>query len=222
MKFPDFKTELEYLAKGFDFVIGVDEVGMGPLAGPVVSAACIIKADSIKKRRTKNVWYQRVRDSKTVQENERQELVQKILENSHHHAIGQASVQEIDRLNIHHASILSKKRAVEKVLESIKQENKIFKIMVIIDGKFVVNALGKDFEKFFIIEQVAVVKGDSKILSIASASIVAKVYRDSMLQTYHQKYPMYGFDKHKGYGTKLHKEMIRLHGPLSLHRKSFL
>lgn len=215
MKFPDFKTERKYLKQGFDFVIGVDEVGMGPIAGPVVSAACVLNTKSISNR-NKDVWYSRVRDSKTTSEEERVELLEKILGNSNH-GIGISSPREVDKLNIFQASLLCKKRAVEELLSKLKIQKK-HKILVITDGKFVlpnIDCIGK-------VEQIAVVKGDTKILSISSASVIAKVWRDNLMKRMHKRYPMYGFDRHKGYGTKMHREKIRLHGPISLHRKTFI
>lgn len=192
--------------KNFNYVVGVDEVGMGPLAGPVISCACILK------KKIKGV-----KDSKNTTEKERIELVPKIKENSIGIEIGQASVKEIDKLNIHHASLLSKKRAVEKLFKKIKLRKKD-KVLILTDGKFIISNL----KLICTVEQKAIVKGDTKIHAISAASIVAKVYRDELMKKLHRQFPEYDFDKHKGYPTKLHYEKLKIHGPTKHHRKTFL
>lgn len=220
MKFPTFNTERKNL-RNYDFVIGVDEVGVGPLCGPVVAAACILNPKTIPKKRTKNCWYENVRDSKKTKEKERQILLRKILENSLAFGVGEASAKEIDKINIHQASLLCKKRAIEKLVENL-QTNKINlknkKALILVDGLYTIPGLEFNFS----FDQKSFVKGDNKILTIASASIIAKVHRDNFLHKLHKKFPEYGFDKHKGYGTKLHREKIILFGSTIQHRKTFL
>ena len=175
MKLPDFKIEKQNL-KNYDFVIGVDEVGVGPLCGPVVAAACILDPKTILKKRTKTCWYAHIRDSKKTKESEREILLEKILENSLATGIGEASPKEIDKINIHQASLLCKKRAVENLLEKFKiSKNK--KVLILVDGLFKIPNLKFKFK----LDQRTFVKGDSKILSISAASIIAKVYRDKFL-----------------------------------------
>ncbi len=224
MKFPSFKIEKENLKK-YDFVVGVDEVGMGPLCGPVVSAACILNPKTIGNRRTKNCWHARVRDSKKTTEAQRKVLLKNILENSIACAVGEASAREIDKINILQASLLSKKRAIEKLFKSFQPRRlglgvREIKFLILTDGLYTVPDLV--LPKNIFVDQQAIVKGDGKILSIAAASIIAKVHRDNFLDKLHKKFPEYGFDKHKGYGTKLHHEKLLTLGPTPEHRKSFL
>lgn len=215
MKFPDFKNELLYSAQGF-LPVGCDEVGVAPLAGPVVAAACMLDKNSIGKYRSKTKWYARVRDSKTTNEEEREILLQKILPHCIAYGVGEVWPEEIDKLNIHHASRKAMKLAVEQLISNLKDkktvENK--KIFIIIDGRFKI----PDIE----FEQKTVVKGDLKVLSIAAASIIAKVHRDNIMRELDQKFPNYGFKNHKGYGTKQHYNAIEKHGICDIHRRSFV
>jgi ribonuclease HII len=210
MRFPDFKNELKYLKKGFDLVAGCDEVGMGPLAGPVVAAACILDPKSIGKYRTRNKWYHRVRDSKTINEGEREVLQKEILKNCLAYGVGEVWQEEIDQLNIHHASLLAMRRAVEGLLEKIKGE----KVFLLVDGRFKIPEI--------LVEQKAVIDGDALILSISAASIIAKVHRDKIMHLLHQKFPQYGFKNHKGYSTREHKVALKKWGISQVHRKSFV
>src|SRR5258708_1206429 len=207
MQFPSFKYELEQLAKGFSFVAGCDEVGVGPLAGPVVSAACIIDPAHVGNYRSKNKWYYRVRDSKTVNEQEREELVGEIKSHCLSFGIGQASPVEIDDINIHNASLLSMKRAVINMLIKFNESQEhvdnrganVSEIFLFVDGKFTIKNLhvdkvGEHVDKSgglvdnfsglnkFKISQKAVVDADALILSVSAASIIAKVYRDGLLK----------------------------------------
>ena len=220
MKFPDFKNEKEKLEQGFSFIIGCDEVGVSPLAGPVVAAACIIDPKCIGTYRSKNKWYYRVRDSKTTNEKERDILLQEILPNCLAFGLGEVSPEEIDTINIHHASILAKKKAIEEVLRKIESKaGESDKFFLFVDGLFGIKNL--EHPKFHV-EQKAVVAGDEKILSISAASIIAKVHRDGILKQYEAKFPDYGFAKHKGYNTKAHRAAILKNGVTDIHRRSFL
>ena len=173
---------------------GVDEVGRGPLAGPVISAAVILDFKNIPKG---------INDSKKLSKKKRELLNKEITKNSII-SIGHASVEEIDKINILQASLLAMKRAVEGL--SIKAS------IVLVDGIYC-----PDIKN----ECLSIVRGDSKSLSIAAASIVAKVYRDKIMREYGLKYPGYKWEKNSGYGTKEHIEAIQRLGITPIHRTSF-
>lgn len=188
--------EKEAIAKGYKAVCGVDEAGRGPLAGPVCAAAVILP---------EGVIIDGVNDSKKLSEKKREALFDVIREQSLAYSIAYATVEEIEEINILNATMLAMKRAVEGL--SVKAD------YAMIDG----NRLPK-----LAIDSECIVKGDAKSMSIACASILAKVSRDRLLYKYAEEYPMYGFDKHKGYGTAAHRESILKYGPCPYHRKSFL
>ncbi len=181
-------------------IIGVDEAGRGPLAGPVVAAVAKLKKYDEK--------LEKINDSKKLTEKVREELFDIIMENFDI-GIGIASVDEIDEINILNATFLAMRRAIEEIEKKVKFEK------VLVDGNHRIRE--------YIGEQLPVIKGDSKSLSIAAASIIAKVTRDRMMLEIAKLYPEYTFEKHKGYGTKAHREMILEKGPIeTVHRKSFL
>ncbi len=182
-----------------DFVIGVDEVGRGCLAGPVYAAAACLKSSGC---------LEGIDDSKNLTPLKRKVLSDKI-SNEHWVAIGSASLEEIEQLNILHASLLAMKRAV------LGLKLDLFKSHILVDGPYTIPGLEPK------ISQTAVVKGDQRATPIAAASIIAKVARDELLDKMSEDYPEYGFEKHKGYSTKLHKEAIAKYGPSSVHRRSF-
>jgi ribonuclease HII len=213
MKFPTFKLELEYLSRGASVVIGTDEVGTGPLAGPVVASAVVLRPESVSGRQRSGNWFARIRDSKTVGEAERVHLAALIKENALAWSVAEVSVEEIDTMNIRCASWLAMREAVKGVMAQLGAKNGY---TVLIDGKFKVGELGVG------VEETAVVGGDAKILSIAAASLIAKVHRDSLMVSYASKFPAYGFERHKGYGTAVHIAAIRQHGSCAIHRKTFL
>ena len=173
-------------------IAGVDEVGRGCLAGPVVAASVIIKSP-----------IKGLMDSKKLSSKKREDLSQVIIENSIV-AIGTADNQEIDQTNILQASLLAMQRSLEKL--DVKPKK------VLVDGTHI-------FETPIEIESI--VGGDNLIPSISAASVVAKVYRDRLMTAYSKEFPNYGFDKHKGYPTKLHKEMIKRYGFTKIHRRTF-
>jgi len=194
--------EFEHKAKskGYKYIAGVDEAGRGPLAGPVVSAAVILPDD---------FSLAGINDSKKLTEKKRDALFPLIREQAIAFGVGIASHEEIDRINILQASLLSMKRAVENI--SIPPDF-ITPDFLLIDGKFTIDSpIGQD----------AIIKGDSKSISIAAASIIAKVTRDAMMKDLHDTYPLYNFIQHKGYPTKAHKQAILDHGPCPVHRKTF-
>lgn len=188
--------EKKAIAKGYKAVCGVDEAGRGPLAGPVCAAAVILP---------EGVMIAGVNDSKKLSEKKREALFDVIREQSLAYSIAYATVAEIEEINILNAAMLAMKRAVEGL--SVKAD------YVMIDG----NRLPE-----IDIDSECIVKGDAKSMSIACASILAKVSRDRLLYKYAEEYPIYGFDKHKGYGTAAHREAILKYGPCPYHRKSFL
>ena len=188
------KYELvDYLKLSPQPIIGVDEAGRGCLAGPVFAGAVILN------------FPQPFQDSKLLSAQQRENLAKEIKKN-HIFGIGIASVKEIETLNIHQASLLAMKRAVENL--------KVSSGCLLIDGKFTIPS----FPQF---SQTALVKGDRRALPIMAAGIMAKTERDKLLLSYGKKYPEYGFEKHKGYATKQHKKAIQEYGPCYIHRKSF-
>lgn len=194
---PLYLYDLEYKN-----VIGVDEAGRGPLAGPVVAAAVILKEYTEE--------LDEINDSKKLTEKKREKLYDIIMKNFDV-AVGISTVEEIDKLNILNADFLAMRRAL-KDLKSLKNEKEY---TVLVDGNLKI--------KKYIGKQLPIVKGDAKSLSIAAASIIAKVTRDRLMQDLANIYPDYSFEKHKGYGTKTHIEAIKDKGAIEgVHRKVFL
>jgi len=189
--------QFEHKAKtlGYKNIAGIDEAGRGPLAGPVVSAAVILPHDFSCKG---------INDSKKLSEKKRNAFFPVIKKQAICVAKRLSSHHEIDQINILQASLLSMRRAVENL--SIPPD------FLLIDGKFTLDIT---------IDQTAVIKGDSKSISIAAASIIAKVTRDAIMKELHEKYPRYNFIQHKGYPTKAHKEAILKYGPCPVHRRTF-
>ena len=185
--------EIKAREQGYQFVAGVDEAGRGPLAGPVVAAAMVLPMDVI---------LEGLDDSKKLSPAKRDELFPKIQKMIH--GIAVVSPEVIDEINILQAARLAMKQAVEK-LSSVPD-------LLLIDGNQKIDSS---------IEQWAIVKGDAKSISIAAASVLAKVTRDRIMEDYHRLYPQYEFARHKGYGTKLHRDLIAEHGPCPIHRQTF-
>lgn len=188
--------ENEAYARGYKYVCGVDEAGRGPLAGPVFAAAVILPRGYV---------IDGVNDSKKLTEKKREQLYSKIKEQSLAYCVASASVDEIDEINILNATFLVMTRAVSGL--QVKAD------FALVDG----NRLPS-----LEIDAKAVVKGDALSESIAAASILAKVERDHFMLNLDNEYPNYAFEKHKGYGTKLHIEMIKKYGASNVHRKTFL
>ena len=187
--------EDEAFKNGYKVIAGIDEAGRGPLAGPVVSASVVLPIDFTDPDIT---------DSKKLSPKKRDILYSRINEHALFIAIGFADIIEIDRVNILNASLNSMKRSVDNLL--------VIPDFLLIDGKF-----GIDTD----IPQKAIIRGDSKSISIAAASIIAKVERDRLMFKFDQLYPEYGFAQHKGYPTKAHKQAIIEHGVTPIHRKTF-
>jgi ribonuclease HII len=189
-------------SRGYDLIIGVDEAGRGPLAGPVVAAAVCLK--SLK-------FENRIDDSKKLSPARRKSAFFEI-KNKSLYAIASVNHNEIDRINILQATKQAMQKAVAKLLKKAPAARQR-RAFVIIDG---------NMQFKLSLPYQSIVKGDSKSLSIAAASILAKVSRDTLMEKYHKIYPQYGFDKHKGYATEAHCLLLRKIGPAAIHRKTFL
>lgn len=194
---PDFSFEKEANINGYKLVCGVDEAGRGPLAGPVCAAAVILPLE---------VEINGLNDSKKLTEKKREELFPIILKKAVSYSISFASVEEIEQYNILGATFIAMNRAINGL--DIKPD------FALIDG----NRTPTDCP----VPTKTVVKGDYLSMSIAAASVLAKVSRDRLMLELDEKYPMYNFKKHKGYGTKEHIELIRRYGVSECHRPSFL
>lgn len=192
---PDFSIENEVKLKGFKAVCGVDEAGRGPLAGPVCAAAVIL-----------NEEIDGLNDSKKLSEKKREELFPIIKEKALSYSIAFASVDEIEENNILNATYLAMNRAIDGL--NVPAD------FAIIDG----NRVPTDIS----VPCKTVIKGDAKSMSVAAASILAKVTRDRLMSEEDKKYPQYNFKKHKGYGTKEHTDAILKYGMCPIHRPSFL
>ena len=182
--------------RGFTSVCGVDEAGRGPLAGPVCAAAVILPEGLI---------IEGVNDSKKLSEKKREKLFDVVKEQALCYSIAFATVEEIEEINILNATMLAMKRAVEGLTKPAD--------FAYIDGNKVPPLS---------IPAEYIVKGDARSMSVAAASILAKVARDRLMLSFAEEYPQYRFEKHKGYGTKLHTDMIKEYGPSPIHRMSFL
>lgn len=192
----DYSIENEYREKGFNIICGVDEAGRGPLAGPVYAAAVILPSDCV---------IEGLNDSKKLTEKKREALFDEIKEKALAYGIASADEKEIDEINILNATFIAMKRAIASL--SVKPD------LALIDG---------NQKPHTDIEEVTVIKGDAKSMSIAAASVLAKVSRDRFMLEMAEKYPQYEFARHKGYGTKLHYEKIAQYGVCDIHRRTFL
>jgi len=193
---PDYTYELEALEAGYSVICGTDEAGRGPLAGPVCAAAVILPQGLV---------IEGLNDSKKLSEKKREKLFDIICEEAVSYGIAFATAEEIDEINILNASQLAMRRAVAQL--SPKPD------FVLVDGN-----IARDFE----MTAKPIVKGDSLSMSIAAASILAKVTRDRYCLEMDAAYPEYHFAAHKGYPTKEHMDLVRALGPCPLHRKTFL
>ncbi len=193
----DYLYEEKAVNAGYKLVCGIDEAGRGPLAGPVYAAAVILPL---------GLDVDGLNDSKKISEKKREQLFDVICEKAVDYSIGIATEQEIDEINILNATFLAMHRAVEGL--------KTKPDYALIDGN--------QYPKIPFVMEETVVKGDAKVMSIAAASILAKVSRDRFMLEKAKEYPQYQFEKHKGYGTKLHYEMLKEYGPSPIHRMTFL
>ena len=181
-------------------IAGVDEAGRGPLAGPVVAACAVIPLDY-------PFYY--LNDSKKMTEKRREELFLILKKEAIAYGIGIVSPEEIDRINILQATY----KAMRIALQNMKEQFSLVPRLLLNDAVTIPNVE---------IPQIPIIHGDARSLSIAAASVLAKVTRDHIMLKYDELYPEYGFKQHKGYGTKLHREAILTHGPCPIHRRSFL
>ena len=188
-----YEYEEKYYQAGYDYIIGLDEAGRGPMAGELVVAGVVFP---------KGFYDERINDSKQLSAKKREVLYDLIIENALYYDIEIISVADVDRLNVYQAS----KQGMEKCLELLKKE-KMFALT---------DAMPIDSP-----DHLSIIKGDAKSISIAGASILAKVTRDRLMEAYALEYPEYGFEKHKGYVTKAHKEALGKYGVCPIHRKSF-
>lgn len=189
-----YRFEESLKKDGFRIIAGTDEAGRGPLAGPVV-AACVILPDDFR--------IPGINDSKMISEKKRDELFIQIM-NSAYVGVGIIPEAIIDEINIYQASRLAMKTAFHRL--------PILPEFLLIDGKMKLDVPCKS---------KSIVKGDRKSASIAAASIIAKVTRDRLMRHYHEQFPEYEFDRHKGYPTALHRKLLKIHGPSPIHRESF-
>jgi len=208
MRLPYKNEERKLFKEKYKYIVAVDEVGMGCLAGPVVVCAVLITKNFLDKRNKKLYW---LRDSKQLLPRQRENYF-KILTNDKNFiwTVSYCYPKTIDKINIYQAARKAMRRAIKKLLNRLKPDSKT---IVLVDGKNKIKGLN--------LEQKAIVKGDRRVFSIACASLVAKVTRDKMMIRYGKKFQDYGFEKHKGYGTKGHQIQLNKFGPSKIHRKSF-
>lgn len=191
------EEEVKLYENNINYICGIDEAGRGPLAGPVVVGAVILPKDS---------FIEGVNDSKKISEKKREKIYEQIIEEAISYSVGIVDQKTIDEINILNAT----KLGVKIALEGLKQRPDV----IMVDALNNMDTLG--------IPYISVVKGDAKNYSIAAASIIAKVTRDRIMKEWDEIYPIYGFSKHKGYGTAEHIRIIKENGPCILHRKSFI
>lgn len=194
---PDYEFEKAAVNSGFSCICGVDEAGRGPLAGPVCAAAVILPEGAV---------IEGLDDSKKLTEKKREGLYDIIKQTAVAYSVAYGTLEEIETVNILEATYLAMNRAIEGL--NVKPD------FALIDGNRVPRGIKIPCE--------TIVKGDSKSMSVAAASVLAKVTRDRLMLEYDKKYPEYNFKKHKGYGTKEHTELIKQYGPCEIHRLSFL
>jgi len=206
VKLPHKSLERELLTQGYTCIVGLDEVGMACLAGPVVVGAALFRPKFYAGRWRK---LQYLRDSKLLQAKQRERYAHELASNPFiRHAIAIVHPREVDRRNVYHAALAGMRRALQRV--GLRKNDRPF---VLVDGRGRIPKIPWP--------QQAIVKGDRKVFSIAAASVLAKVHRDAMMVRYATRYPGYGFEVHKGYPTKMHRQRLAELGMSQLHRKSF-
>ncbi|MBU4351128.1 ribonuclease HII [Candidatus Parcubacteria bacterium] len=218
MTYPNLYQEKRLWKQGYKLIAGLDEAGRGPLAGPVLAGAV-----SITNRRFINKDFRGLKDSKKLSAKQREKFYKLIVEHPDlEWGIGKVSEKIIDRVNILEATKLAMAKAIVNLNRKLKSELYPFSHdrrkmgitdFLILDGNFKINNTN--------VPQKSIIKGDEKVFSCAAASVIAKVTRDRIMTNYHEKYPKYRFDLHKGYATKLHMTMLKKHGFCEIHRKTF-
>lgn len=214
MRLPYKSLEKKLFANGYHKIVAVDEAGVGALAGPVVACAVLFNKNFFKKSHKNLHW---LRDSKLLNSHQREKFVKELLKiPDFKFRISFCQPKTIDRLNIYQAARLAMRRAINRLSRESEVRNytkKNHNFIILIDGKTPIKGLP--------FKQIPIIKGDRKIFSIACASIMAKVFRDKMMTKYAKRFPNYGFEKNKGYGTKFHLLKLNNYGPIFIHRKSF-
>ncbi|MFH1423997.1 MAG: ribonuclease HII [Candidatus Nealsonbacteria bacterium] len=201
MTIPSFKEENKLRKAGYKKIAGIDEVGRGPLAGPVVACAVLLKSDFNKLLKSD---FNNIKDSKQLSAKQREGIYEILTKHPNiEWGIGRVSEKVIDKINILEATKLAMQKAVQKLNGPD---------FLILDGNFSIKSA---------IPQKSIIKADEKVFSCSCASIIAKVTRDRLMQQYDKKYPYYGFAGNKGYGTKFHRAMLRKYGRCGIHRNSF-
>lgn len=209
MKLPHKTLEKNLFRSGYQRIYAVDEVGVGCLAGPVVVCAVAFTPKFFEKRHRALSW---LRDSKLLASRQREKFVREFKSGRYFKFhIGYCYPKTIDRVNIYQAARLAMKRAIARLETSDMRQAP--KSIVLVDGPHKIARVK--------LPQQPIVKGDRNVFAIACASVIAKVFRDRMMDTYAKKYPGYGFEKHKGYSTKYHKAQLAMLGPSPIHRRSF-
>jgi len=198
------EKERSLLKAGYKIIGCIDEAGRGPLAGPVVAVTVTLKPETCNDILACEE-IKLVQDSKKLTEKKREKLFSYIQDNFFEVGVGICDHETIDRVNILQATFLAMKKSIGALKEKPD--------FILLDGGFPIPNLS--------INQQSIIRGDSSIFGIAAASIIAKVTRDRIMYQIHEKYPMYEFNKHKGYGTKIHVEALRKYGPTPIHRKTF-
>jgi len=200
MKVPTLREERKLFKKGCKYIAGIDEAGRGPLAGPVVAAIVVFDRKNLKR------WLKfNIKDSKKLSAAKRKEVLGIIRKEAVEIKTSRISEKVIDKINIRQATLLAMRRVFFKLKTEVD--------FVLIDGRDTLRNLP--------INQKAIIGGDEKSVIIATASIAAKETRDDIMRRFAKKYPRYGFEMHKGYGTHLHREMIKRYDACKIHRKSF-
>ena len=221
----NLKTEKSYYRRGFRLIIGLDEAGRGPLAGPIAAAAVIISPfyNQINKysKAEQIIWKKllsEVRDSKKLSEKQREKIFPILTQSSFiKFSYSLVNAKIIDQINIDRATKKAMKNCLKKLLPQLGCQRQILnnEIILLIDGN-------KIIDPKMTIPQKTIIKSDDKVFSIAAASIIAKVIRDHKMKLLAKKYPQYKFETHKGYPTKLHRQLIHKYGLCKIHRRSYL
>jgi ribonuclease HII len=203
----------QVLAKHFEnhVLIGVDEAGRGPIAGPVVAAAVVVVGADLRVCPAPTT-ITALNDSKKLSEKQREKIFEELPNYCKHYSIAEASAQEIDELGILNANFLAMRRTLAPIISSLEEKKQLYKILV--DGNLYIREIDESL-------QMPIIKGDGRVACIAAASIFAKVHRDRLMVKFSEQFPNYGFEKHKGYGTKAHLEAVKKLGLCEIHRKSF-
>lgn len=196
--------EHEAKAHGYSWILGVDEAGRGPLAGPVSTAAVLLNLDELQ-------WCADVNDSKKLTAKRRERLSELVFAHAPACAVHHVDVHDVDRMNVLGASLYGMRHCAQTILDA--HAVALDDVLIVVDGKQ--RLLQPDWH------QQAIVKGDARSLAIAAASILAKVHRDAEMDLLHEMYPAYGFDTHRGYGTRRHLEALQRFGASPAHRRSF-